>query len=71
MSDSDEIRGEGTADKAKGNVKEGLGKLRDDESQEAEGKADQAKGGLKEKFAGARDKVNEAIDKAKNSEKSS
>lgn len=65
MSDADQVRGEGAVDKAKGSVKEGVGKLRGDEDQEAEGKADQAKGGLKEKFADAKDKVDEVIGNAK------
>lgn len=63
MSNTDETRGEGAVDKVKGAVKEGLGKLRDDEGQEAEGKVDKAKGSAKETFADVKDKVDEATNK--------
>lgn len=62
MSNTDETRGEGAIDKAKGAVKEGLGKLRGDEGQEAEGKVDKAKGTAKETFADVKDKVDETTD---------
>ena len=44
---SAEDRAKNTAEKAKGKVKEGVGKVTGDESLEAEGHADQAKGDLK------------------------
>lgn len=65
MTDADRDRIEGAFDKAKGSVKEGLGDVRDDESQQAEGKADQAKGSLKEKMGDAKDAVSDAIDNLK------
>jgi uncharacterized protein YjbJ (UPF0337 family) len=45
-------KGEGMMDSAKGNVKEGAGKLFGDDSKKAEGKADQAKGDGKKNTAG-------------------
>ncbi len=48
-----------TAEKAKGNVKEGLGKATGDKSLEAEGHGDQAKGNLKQ----AGEKVKDAFKK--------
>jgi uncharacterized protein YjbJ (UPF0337 family) len=48
-----------TAEKAKGNVKEGLGKATGDKSLEAEGQGDQAKGNLKQ----AGEKVKDAFKK--------
>ncbi|MFJ9776134.1 CsbD family protein [Kitasatospora sp. NPDC101157] len=46
MSASDKI--ENTADKAKGAVKEGVGKVTGNERLQAEGKADKAKGDIKQ-----------------------
>ncbi|MFJ8043923.1 CsbD family protein [Kitasatospora sp. NPDC096147] len=46
MSASDKI--ENAADKAKGKLKEGAGKVTGNERLEAEGKADQAKGDIKQ-----------------------
>jgi uncharacterized protein YjbJ (UPF0337 family) len=45
----------GTADKAKGAVKEGAGKLTGDKRTEAEGKTDRAKGDLKGAAQDAKD----------------
>ncbi len=44
---ADDIGTSGTADKLKGAVKEGVGKLTGDRRTEAEGKTDQAKGNVK------------------------
>ena len=46
MSAEDKVKN--TAETAKGNVKEGVGKATGNESLEAEGRADQAKGRLKQ-----------------------
>ncbi len=43
----DDLRTSGTADKVKGAIKEGVGKLTGDRRTEAEGKTDQAKGNVK------------------------
>ncbi|HVL25611.1 MAG TPA: CsbD family protein [Thermomicrobiales bacterium] len=67
MSDSSRDRIEGEFDEKKGDVKEGLGKLRDDENQEAEGQADQAQGKVKQGIADAKDKVDDAVKKITNS----
>jgi uncharacterized protein YjbJ (UPF0337 family) len=56
---SAEDRAKNTAEKAKGKVKEGVGKVTGDESLEAEGHADQAKGDLKN----AGEKVKDAFKK--------
>ncbi len=53
---------DGKMDKAKGNVKEGVGKLTNDKSMENEGKADQAKGKLKETVGKAERKIKNALD---------
>lgn len=59
----------GTFDKLKGNLKEGFGKLSDNESMESEGKVDQAKGSVRQKFGEAKEKLagtfNDAVDKNK------
>jgi uncharacterized protein YjbJ (UPF0337 family) len=52
---SSQNRAEGTADKAKGRVKEAGGSLTGDKDKKAEGRADQDKGTLKEKKAAAKD----------------
>ncbi|MDT7951854.1 MAG: CsbD family protein [Acetobacteraceae bacterium] len=59
----DQNRVEGAWDKAKGNVKEGLGKVTGDEKMEAEGKADQVKGSAKSTVGGAKDAARDALDK--------
>ena len=46
---SEEDRGEGAIDKAKGRMKEAAGSLTGDEEKKAEGSADQTKGTAKEK----------------------
>ena len=53
---------DGKMDQAKGNVKEGVGKLTNDKSMENEGKADQAKGELKETIGKAERKIKNALD---------
>ena len=54
----------GEKDKAKGSVKEGLGKLTGDERTEAEGKADKAKGSAKEGLHNAKEAAKGAGDSA-------
>jgi uncharacterized protein YjbJ (UPF0337 family) len=56
---------EGLAEEKKGEGKEFVGKLRDDESQEAEGELDQLTGKLKKGFADAKDKVEDFMDDRK------
>jgi uncharacterized protein YjbJ (UPF0337 family) len=63
MSDQSRDRIEGMFDEKKGDVKEGLGKLRDDENQESEGQVDQAKGNVKQGVADAKDKVDDFVKK--------
>lgn len=63
MTDADRDKMEGKVDQTKGDLKEGLGDLRNDEDQQAEGKADQGKGEAKEKLGDAKKKVSEGIDK--------
>jgi uncharacterized protein YjbJ (UPF0337 family) len=53
---------EGKWDKAKGAVKENVGRAVDDRDMEAEGQADRAGGSVKEGFGTARRKVGEAIE---------
>jgi uncharacterized protein YjbJ (UPF0337 family) len=48
-------------DDAKGNLKEGAGKLTGDKSLENEGKVDQASGAVKDAVGGAADKVKDAL----------
>lgn len=55
----------GTADEAKGRIKEAAGVLTGDEGLESEGKADRIAGELKDKVELAKDKVEEVIDRAK------
>ena len=55
-------RTEGSLDKAKGNVKEGLGKATGDEDLEREGRKDQAKGGVKQAVGHVKDAVDSAKD---------
>lgn len=54
---------EGAWDKAKGAVKEGVGKLTGDEKMQAEGQADKAAGHAKSTVGGAKDAVRDALDK--------
>jgi len=53
-------RTEGSFDKAKGNVKEGVGKATGDEDLEREGRKDQAKGGVKQAVGHVKDAVDSA-----------
>jgi len=59
----DENRVEGAFDKAKGAVKEGVGKLIGDEKMQAEGMADKAKGKAESAVGGVKDTVRDAADK--------
>ena len=52
---SSQDRAEGSADKAKGRVKEAGGSLTGNKDKKAEGRADQDKGTLKEKKGAAKD----------------
>ncbi|HEY7283154.1 MAG TPA: CsbD family protein [Actinomycetota bacterium] len=57
-------KAEGAADRAKGKVKEGAGRLTGDRDTEAEGKADQLKGSGKQAVGHAKDaarKVKEGV----------
>ena len=58
----DSNRVEGAFDKAKGAVKEGVGKMTGDEKMQAEGAADKAKGAAKSTVGGAKDAVRDATD---------
>lgn len=63
------MAGNGTMDKLKGSVKEGVGKLTGNEQTEAEGKADKTKGDAKNLVDKAKDKVSDvkdAVNKATN-----
>lgn len=53
---------EGKWDKAKGNVKENIGRATNNPDLEAEGQADQAGGNVQEGFGKARRKVGETIE---------
>ena len=59
----DENRVEGAFDKAKGAIKEGIGKLTGDEKLQAEGMADKAKGHAESAVGGAKDAVKDAVNK--------
>lgn len=63
--DSSKDRIEGVLDSAKGDAKEKLGQLRDDQQQESEGKVDQAEGGMEQKLAGLKDKVDDTVKTAR------
>jgi uncharacterized protein YjbJ (UPF0337 family) len=52
---------DGTADDAKGRLKEAAGSLTDDQSLKNEGKVDRASGSVKDKVGDAADKVKDAI----------
>ena len=56
---ADEKHAEGTADKASGKVKEGVGKLTDNERMEQEGRNEQAKGDLKKAVGDVKDAFKE------------
>jgi uncharacterized protein YjbJ (UPF0337 family) len=53
--DKDRIKG--SAEQAKGKIKEGLGKVTGDSSLEGEGKADQIKGKVQNTVGGIKDKL--------------
>jgi len=55
----DKNRAKGAGDKAKGAVKEGLGKATGDRKTEAEGRIDKAKGDVKNTAGGIKDKLRE------------
>jgi uncharacterized protein YjbJ (UPF0337 family) len=61
----DENRVKGAWDKAKGAVKEGVGKITGDEKLQADGKVDKAKGKVESAIGGTRDAIRDAADKAK------
>jgi uncharacterized protein YjbJ (UPF0337 family) len=52
---------DGTIDSAKGNVKEAVGDLTDDQSLKNEGKVDKATGSVKDAVGGAADKIKDAV----------
>ena len=58
----DRNRVEGAGDKAKGNLKEGLGNLTGDEKLKAEGKADLAGGSIKSAVGGIADTIRDKTD---------
>lgn len=53
---------EGKFDRAKGSVKENVGRALDDRDLEAEGAADRAKGNVQEGWGTAKRKVGEAVE---------
>lgn len=55
----------GSADEAKGRVKEALGELTDDEDLKREGKLDKATGKVKDKVDEATRKVKDKVDEVK------
>ena len=59
----DKDRISGAADKAKGGMKEALGKVTGDAKLQAEGKADKAAGAVKNAFGGAKDAFRDATRK--------
>jgi uncharacterized protein YjbJ (UPF0337 family) len=59
----DENRVKGAWDKAKGAVKEGVGKVTGDEKLQSEGVADKAKGHVESAVGGAKDALREAAGK--------
>ena len=58
----DEIKGK--YEQAKGSVKEGLGRLTDDERMQTEGSADKLKGDLREGWGGTKRKVGDMLEDA-------
>ena len=61
-STSDKIKG--LANEAAGNVKQGVGKMTDNERLQAEGKAQEVKGEVQQAVGKAKDAVKNVIDKA-------
>ncbi len=60
----DENRVEGAFDKAKGAIKEGIGKMTGDEKLQGEGMADKAKGKAESAVGGVKDTARDVADKA-------
>ena len=58
----DHNRVEGAGDKAKGNIKEGVGNLTGDEKLKAEGKMDKAGGAVKNAVGGIADTIRDKTD---------
>ena len=58
----DRNRVDGAGEKAKGNLKEGLGNLTGDEKLKAEGKADKAGGSIKSAVGGIADTIRHKTD---------
>jgi uncharacterized protein YjbJ (UPF0337 family) len=56
----DKDRIEGAADKAKGSIKEGIGKMTGDQKLQAEGATDKAKGAGKSAVGGVKDTIRDA-----------
>lgn len=56
----DELKGKG--EQVKGKVKQGVGRMTDDERMEGEGKADEAAGDVQEGFGRGRRKVGEKVE---------
>ena len=57
--------GEGTMDNLKGNAKEKVGDLTDDEDLQREGKTDKAAGNIKDKLGNVKETAADAVDKVK------
>ena len=60
----DEDRVKGAYDKAKGTVKEGIGKITGDEKLQGEGIADKAKGKIESAVGSAKDTMKDIVDKS-------
>ena len=60
-----EDRARGQMDQAKGEVKEGVGKLTGDRSTEASGKLDQAKGKFEDKVGQAKESMKKSTDRGR------
>lgn len=63
----DKNRIEGSADKAKGSIKDTAGKVLGNDRLRAEGQADKVKGEVKKTVGEAADKTREAVDRASDS----
>ena len=55
---------EGKFDQAKGSVKQGLGRMTDDEEMRSEGASDKLKGDVQEGWGGTKRKVGDMLDHA-------
>lgn len=58
----DDDRKKGTAERVKGAVKEGVGKVTGDNEKEAEGRAQRKKGEVQDKFGKGKDEVRDKLD---------